>query len=79
MQLTHSQRGLNRDGDLTGRGFRSKLSGLVLDVVGDKGAGTLRVECTIDADTVFQWQPSFWTMDGKTIEILTVPNLLERR
>ena len=52
---------------------------LVLDVVGDKGAGTLRVECTIDGDTVFQWQPGFWTTDGKTIEILTVPNLLERR
>ncbi len=51
---------------------------LVLDVAGDKGSGTLRVECTIDGDTVFQWSPGFWTMDGKTIEILSVPNLLRR-
>jgi hypothetical protein len=51
---------------------------LVLDVVGDKGAGTLRVQCTIDGDTVFDWQPATWTMDGTTTEIATVSNLLRR-
>jgi hypothetical protein len=52
---------------------------LVLDVVGDKGAGTLHVQCTIDGDTVFDWQPATWTMDGTTTEIATVSNLLRRR
>ena len=52
---------------------------LVLDVVGNKGAGTLQVRCTIDGDTVFDWQPAIWTMDGTTTEIATVSNLLQRR
>lgn len=52
---------------------------LVLDVVGDKGAGTLHVQCTIDGDTVFDWQPATWAMDGTTTEIATVSNLLRRR
>ncbi len=52
---------------------------LVLDVVGDKGAGTLQVRCTIDGDTVFDWQSATWTMDGTTTEIATVSNLLRRR
>ena len=52
---------------------------MVLDVVGDKGAGTLHVQCTIDGDTVFDWQPATWTMDGTTTEIATVSNLLRRR
>ncbi|MGC1859672.1 MAG: hypothetical protein WA733_00735 [Methylocystis sp.] len=64
---------------LTAADMDGMMMNLVLDVVGEKGAGTLRVECTIDGDTVFQWQPGFWTMDGKTIEIVTVPNLLKRR
>ena len=51
---------------------------MVLDVVGDKGAGVLRVRCTIDGDTVFDWQPATWTMDGLTTEISTVPNLIRR-
>jgi len=51
---------------------------MVLDVVGDKGAGVLRVRCTIDGDTVFDWQPATWTMDGPTTEISTVPNLIRR-
>ena len=52
---------------------------LVLDVVGDKGTGTLQVHCTIDGDTVFDWQPATWTMFGMTTEIATVSNLLRRR
>jgi hypothetical protein len=52
---------------------------LVLDVVGDKGAGTLRVQCTIYEETVYDWQPATWTMDGTTTEIATVSNLLRRR
>jgi hypothetical protein len=52
---------------------------LVLDVVGDKGAGTLHVHCTIYGDTVFDWQPATWTMDGTTTEIATVSNLFQRR
>jgi hypothetical protein len=52
---------------------------LVLDVVGDKGAGTLQVRCTIDGDTVFDWQPATWTINGTTTEIATVSNLLLRR
>ena len=52
---------------------------LVLDVVGDKGAGTLHVQCTIDGDTVFDWQPATWTINGTTTEIATVANLLRRR
>ena len=50
----------------------------VVEVVGDKGGGILRVHCTIDGDTVFEWQPATWTMDGLTTEISTVPNLLRR-
>jgi hypothetical protein len=52
---------------------------LVLDVVGDKGAGTLHVHCTIDGETVFDWQPATWTMNGTTTEIATVSNLFRRR
>ena len=52
---------------------------LVLDVVGEKGAGTLQVRCTIDGATVFDWQPAIWTMDGTTTEIATVSNLFRRR
>ena len=48
---------------------------IVLDVVGDRGGGILHVHCTIDEDTVFDWQPATWTMDGLTTEISTVPNL----
>jgi hypothetical protein len=51
---------------------------MVLDVAGDRGAGILRVNCTIDGDMVFDWQPATWTMDGLTTEISTVPNLLRR-
>jgi len=51
---------------------------MVLDVVGDKGAGVLHVHCTIDGDVVFHWQSSIWTTNGRTIEISTVPNLLRR-
>jgi hypothetical protein len=51
---------------------------MVLDVAGDRGAGILRVNCTIDGDLVFDWQPATWTMDGLTTEISTVPNLLRR-
>jgi hypothetical protein len=52
---------------------------MVLEVVGEKGAGILRVDCTLDGDTVFDWELATWTMDGTTAEISTVPNLLQRR
>ena len=55
------------------------MMNLVLDVVGDKGAGTLHVQCTIDEETVFDWQPATWTINGTTTEIATVSNLLRRR
>jgi hypothetical protein len=48
---------------------------MVLDVVGDKGTGILHVNCTIDGDSVFDWQPATWTMDGHSTEISSVPNL----
>jgi hypothetical protein len=64
---------------ITAADMDGMMMNLVLDVLGDKGAGTLRVEFTIDGDTVFHWQPGYWTMDGKMIEIVTVPNLLKRR
>ena len=51
---------------------------MVLDVVGEKGAGTLHVHCTIDQGRVFYWQPATWTMNEHTIEISTVANLLRR-
>ena len=51
---------------------------IVLEVVGDRGAGVLHVDCTVDGDTVFDWQPAIWTTDGRTTEISTVPNLLRR-
>ena len=51
---------------------------MVLDVVGDRAAGVLHVNCTIDGDLVFDWQPATWTMDGSTTEISTVPNLYRR-
>lgn len=51
---------------------------MVLDVVGDRGGGILHVRCTIDGDTVFDWHPAAWVMDGLTTEISTVPNLLSR-
>jgi hypothetical protein len=52
---------------------------LVLDVMGERGVGTLSVNCTIDRDVVFDWQPASWTASGKTTEIATVPNLLRRK
>ena len=52
---------------------------MALDVVGDKGAGILRVNCTLDGDTVFEWEPATWTMGGTTTEISSVPNLILRR
>jgi hypothetical protein len=52
---------------------------MALEVVGDKGAGILRVNCTLDGDTVFEWEAATWTMDGTTTEISTVPNLILRR
>ena len=52
---------------------------MTLEVVGDKGAGILRVNCTLDGDAVFDWEPATWTMDGTTTEISTVPNLILRR
>jgi hypothetical protein len=52
---------------------------MAVEVVGDKGAGILRVHCTVDGDTVFEWEPATWTMDGTTTEIATVPNLILRR
>jgi hypothetical protein len=55
------------------------MMNLVLDVVGDKGAGTLHVQCTIYEETVYDWQPATWTMDGTTTEIATVSNLFRRR
>jgi hypothetical protein len=51
---------------------------MVLEVVGDRGGGLLHVNCTVDGDMVFDWQPATWTMDGSTTEISTVPNLLRR-
>ena len=51
---------------------------IVLEVVGDRGAGVLHVDCTIDGEMVFDWQPAIWMTDGLTTEILTVPNLLRR-
>ena len=51
---------------------------MVLDVVGDKGAGTLHVNCTMDMGTVFDWQPATWTMDGHSTEILSVPGQSRR-
>jgi hypothetical protein len=51
---------------------------MVLDVVGDRGTGILRVNCTIDGDLVFDWQPATWTMDGHSTEISSVPNLFHR-
>lgn len=51
---------------------------MVLDVVGDRGAGILHVNCTIDGDLVFDWQPATWTMDGHSTEISSVPNLYRR-
>jgi hypothetical protein len=52
---------------------------LVLDVIGERGVGTLSVNCTIDRNVVFDWQPAIWTTSGKTTEIATVPNLLRRK
>ena len=52
---------------------------LLLDVVGERGIGALSVNCTIDRDVVFDWQPAIWIASGKTIEIATVPNLLQRK
>jgi len=47
-----------------------------LEVVGEKGSGILHAHCTVDGDTVFDWQPATWSFNGKTTEITTVPNLL---
>lgn len=51
---------------------------LVLDVMGERGVGTLSVNCTIDGDVVFDWQPAIWTTSGKTTKIATVANQLRR-
>ena len=50
-----------------------------LEMAGEKGSGILRVHCTVDGDTVFDWQPATWSFNGKTTEITTVPNLLRAR
>jgi hypothetical protein len=52
---------------------------LVLDVKGERGAGTLSVRCIIDGDVVPDWQPAIWTMDEKKTEIEAVPNQVWRK
>jgi hypothetical protein len=47
-----------------------------LDVVGDKGHGAFRVQCTIDGDTVWTWESGAWTFNGQTTAITTVPNVV---
>ena len=49
-----------------------------LDVVGDKGSGVLRVNCGVDGDQIYRWEPGIWTFNGQTVEITTVANLVTR-
>jgi hypothetical protein len=64
---------------MTGLDMDGVAMRLVLDVMGERGVGTLSVNCTIDQDVVFDWQPAIWTASGKTTEITTVANQLRRK
>lgn len=58
--------------EMNGVGMNFKL-----DVVGEKGGGVLRVFCTLDSTTVYEWRPATWTFGGRTTEIATVPNMFK--
>lgn len=60
-----------RDMDGVGMNF-------TLDVVGEKGSGVLRVNCGVDGDQVYRWEPATWTFNGQAVEITTVANLVTR-
>jgi hypothetical protein len=49
-----------------------------LDVEGDKGSGVLRVNCGVDGDEIYRWEPGTWTFNGQAVEITTVANLVTR-
>jgi hypothetical protein len=49
-----------------------------LDVVGEKGSGVLRVNCGVDGDQIYRWEPATWTFNGQAVEITTVANLVKR-
>lgn len=49
-----------------------------LEVVGDKGSGVLHVNCGVDGDEVYRWDPGIWTFNGQAVEITTVANLVTR-
>ena len=39
-----------------------------LDVVGEKGSGVLRVDCGVDGDQVYRWEPAIWTFNGRRLK-----------
>ncbi len=44
-----------------------------LEVVGAKGTGTLRADCTISGDRVLDWRSGVWRFQGKATRIDSVP------
>jgi hypothetical protein len=49
-----------------------------LDVEGDKGSGVLHVNCGVDGDQIYSWEPATWTFNGQAVEITTVANRVTR-
>jgi hypothetical protein len=64
------------DSHTAGRDMDGVGMNFTLDVVGEKGHGVFRVQCTIDGDTVWTWESGTWTFNGQTTEITTVPNVV---
>jgi hypothetical protein len=44
-----------------------------LQVVGSKGTGTLRADCTIDGERILDWRSGTWSFNGTVTRIDSVP------
>jgi MFS family permease len=51
--------------DMNGNDLRFKL-----DVIGERGAGTLQVVCTIDQDRLLSWDSGRWSFNGREKDVV---------
>ena len=57
--------------------FATEMNGddmkFTLEVVGEKGFGLFKADCTLDGDAVMEWRPSQWIFNGRTTVIRSAP------
>jgi hypothetical protein len=63
----------SRDQHRFGREMNGDDMRFTLEVVGDKGAGTLWADCTLSSGRVMSWTSGRWTFHGQTTPINVVP------